>query len=475
METKRKPIRATEPEIGKMPPQAIDMEEAVLGAILLEKQALMEVLDILQPESFYKEQNGRVYQAMVKLSVRRSPIDILSVVQELKSMGELEIVGGAYYVSALTDRIASSANIQYHARVVQQAFFLREMIRMCTSTIQKAYEPSADCFDVMAKATKEIHNLENGIVVNKIETIGDIAQEVINDSIVAMNSDEPIGLLTPLESLNVHTGGWRKSTLNIIAARPGMGKTAFALACALEPAIKGKPTAFFSLEMNKLELVRRALASDSGLNVQKVNNNQIKDKDLDRLNESAKAFKNYPLYIDDTPRMTIVELRAKARRLKENQKIELIVLDYLQLMTGSPDKRGNREQEVSEISRELKLLSRELDIPIIALCQLSRQTENRPGGSKKPQLSDLRESGAIEQDADNVFFLFRPEYYGIEFYSMDGVDYPAKELFIIIIAKFRNGALTEIRARWIGWLTKIVNFVEDSLKTASESTNELPY
>lgn len=444
-------------EIGKLPPQAIELEEAVLGAMLLEKEAIYTAIDIWKEDTCYKESNIRVFQAICHLHKSNKPVDILTVCEELKRNGYLEIVGGAFYVSNLTTRVASSANIEFHARIVAQKHLQREMIRISTRTITSAYEDSTDVFDLMDECTRNIDKLRDGIKTNKIDSIEDIKNAIIDNAIKINNSNMSSGINCSIDALNLHTGGWQKSTLTIIAARPGMGKTSFALDCALFPAKNNIPTAFFSFEMSKEQLIARALAMESGMHVQKITNNQLKNEDIQLLDREGAIFNGVPMFIDDTPEMNINEFKTRARRLKREKKIKLIVLDYIQLMKGV-DKKSNRETEVSEISRGLKVLSRELEIPIIALSQLSRNCEDSKREYKKPQLSDLRESGAIEQDADNVIFLLRPEYYGYPTYTIGTKEYDSKNLFIFILAKFRNGGLGEIKSKWIGYLTKIINY-----------------
>jgi replicative DNA helicase len=443
-------------EIGKLPPQSVELEEAVLGAMLLEKEALSTVIDILSPDSFYKEQNGRVFNAIVTLFNRSEPVDILTVTQELKRTGELEIVGGSYYVSALTNRIASSANIEFHARIVAQKYLQRELIRIGTETIKTAFEDSTDVFDLLDKTTQNIFELLDNNVKKQHDKMSTLIAKAIEEIEAAANQkDGLLGVPSGFTALDRITGGWQKSDLLILAARPGMGKTAFVVTMAKNAAVEfNKPVAIFSLEMSSTQLVKRLISSETELSQDKILKGNLDNHEFVQLNERIKKLSVAPLFIDDTPALSIFELRAKARRLKENQKIELIIIDYLQLMSGGPDGKGNREQEISQISRGLKSLSKELEIPIIALSQLSRQVENRPGGSKRPQLSDLRESGAIEQDADMVMFIYRPEYYGLE---VDENNEPTKGRAEIIIAKNRHGALETVKLRFIGQYAKFAD------------------
>ena len=456
----RKRILSTTPsninEIGKIPPQAVELEEAVLGAMLLEREALSTVIDILSKEAFYKDQNGRVFAAMVELFNRSEPVDILTVTQELKRAGELEIVGGAYYVSSLTNRIASSANIEFHARIVAQKYLQRELIRLSTETIKTAYEDSTDVFELLDETTKNIFEILDSNVRKQHDKMSTLIARAINEIEIASTQKEGLlGVPSGFTSLDRITGGWQKSDLHILAARPGMGKTAFVVTMAKNAAVEfNKSVAIFSLEMSSLQLVKRLISSETEISQDKILKGNLDNHEFVQLNERIKKLSTAPLYIDDTPALSIFELRAKARRLKENQKVELIIIDYLQLMSGGPDGRGNREQEISTISRGLKSLAKELDIPIIALSQLSRQVENRPGASKRPQLSDLRESGAIEQDADMVMFIYRPEYYGL---TEDENNEPTRGKAEVIIAKNRHGALETVKLRFIGQFAKFAD------------------
>lgn len=446
-------------EIGKLQPQAVELEEAVLGAMLLEKEALSTVIDILSKESFYKEQNGRVFAAIVSLFNRSEPVDILTVSQELKRTGELEMVGGSYYVSSLTNRIASSVNIEFHARIVAQKYLQRELIRIGTETIKTAYEDGTDVFELLDNTTKGIFEILDSNVRKQHDKMSTLIARAIEEIEHASNqTDGLLGVPSGFTALDRITGGWQKSDLHILAARPGMGKTAFVVTMAKNAAVDfNRPVAIFSLEMSSLQLVKRLISSETELAQDKILKGNLDNHEFVQLNERIKKLSTAPLFIDDTPALSIFELRAKARRLKENQKIELIIIDYLQLMSGhSTDGKGvNREQEISTISRGLKSLAKELQVPIIALSQLSRNVENRPGGSKRPQLSDLRESGAIEQDADMVMFIYRPEYYGLE---VDEKNRPTRGLAEVIIAKNRHGALETVDLRFVGQFAKFVDY-----------------
>jgi len=464
--SRRKQLPVATNEMGKLQPQAIEMEEAVLGSVLLESEAFDTISTICKVEHFYKEQNGLIYKAILSIASRHEPIDILTVSQELKRTGDLELVGGSYYVSSLTNRIASTANIERHARIVAQMYYKREMILIGTRMIQQAYEDSTDCFDLIDNTANEIASILNDIEVKQAQKLSDIKDKVLENCAEAINSDKPSGVPIPHRVMQKHTNGWRNGHLIILAARPGMGKTAGALAYAYEAAKKGYPTAFFSLEMPATELAGRIMSTESYVSSQKINNNTVNKDELAKLIQETYSFDKIPLYIDDTPSMNIIRLRSKAHRLMREKNIKLLVVDYLQLMDGLQNE-STREQVVSGISRGLKVLARELNIPIIALSQLSRQVENRPGAAKRPQLSDLRDSGSIEQDADMVIFYYRPEYYGIE---VDENNQSTKNMLIKIIAKYRGGQCGDIDAKFYGESMRITDVHPEAEEIKAEET-----
>ncbi|MFN5184085.1 MAG: replicative DNA helicase [Bacteroidota bacterium] len=441
---------------GKLQPQAVELEEAVLGAIMLEKEALTTVIDILQPRSFYKESHQRIFTAVRDLFNASEPVDILTVTNQLKKNGELEIVGGAFYITSLTNRVASAANVEFHARVISEKFIQRELIRVSTETIGKAYESDADVFDLLDNTTKNIFEIVDSNVRKQYDKMSSLIAEAIKQIEKASEIQDGVtGVPSGFTGLDRLTGGWQKTDLLILAARPGMGKTAFVLTIARNAAVEfNRPVAVFSLEMGAVQLVNRLISSEAELNQDKLRKGQLADYEYVQLHERIKKLSKAPLYIDDTPALSIFELRAKARRLKEQNNIELIIIDYLQLMSAGSEARGNREQEISLISRSLKALAKELNIPIIALSQLSRDVEKRATASKKPMLSDLRESGAIEQDADMVMFIYRPEYYGM---TEDEKGNPTKGRAEIIVAKHRNGSLDDIPLRFIGQFAKFTD------------------
>lgn len=466
---------------GKLPPQALDLEDAILGAVMLEDEAYHEIADFMRPEMFYSEKNGLVCQAVMNLKNRGESADILTVTQELNRMGAMNVVGGAYAVSKLTDRVASSANIQYHMRIVQQQFIKREAIRCSTELIREAYEESSDPFEVLDLYEKNLAALTNMLFINKASDSAKMHDKVLeHNKALTSKGTAIVGVPTGFFDLDRITGGWRPGNLIILAARPGMGKTAFAIQVGKNAAKAGKPTAIFSLEMTELELYQRLCAQETEMPLDKFTTSGLDEKDMELLQRDTAVMRQSPLYIDDTAHMTIFDIRTKARRLKREKKIELLVVDYLQLVSGG-EKSGNREQEVSAISRGLKVLAKELGIPVIALSQLSRQSETRPGTQKIPQLSDLRDSGSIEQDADQVIFIYRPEYYGIE---VDDQNRSVRGKAAIIMAKNRGGAIFNTDLRWVGSSTMFKDVVE-SLPTLNplapntnfyeKETDDLPY
>jgi len=441
-------------ELGKIPPQAVDLEEAVLGALMLEREAVNEVIDILKAESFYKESHQKIFSAIHELFQRSEPIDILTVTAELRKMGELDIVGGAYYISYLTNRVASSANIQFHARIISQKHILRELIRISSDTIREAYEESTDVFDLLDKAERDLFTVAQGNIRKEYDSMSDVIKQAIeNIEAAKKNVDGVSGVPTGFHALDRITSGWQKSDMIIIAARPGMGKTAFVISMARNIAVDfNLPVAIFSLEMSSIQLVNRLISAETGIKGEKIRKGNLEDHEFTQLHTRIKKLSNAPIFIDDTPSLSVFELRAKARRLKSKHDIKLIIVDYLQLMTAGSD-RGNREQEISTISRSIKTIAKELNIPIIALSQLSRAVETR-GGDKKPMLSDLRESGAIEQDADIVSFIYRPEYYDLD---QDEEGNSLLGIGQVIIAKHRNGALDTVSLKFVKDFAKFEN------------------
>jgi replicative DNA helicase len=449
---------------GKVPPQARELEEAVLGAIMLEKNAFDVIAEILKPECFYVEAHQRIFSAMQGLANRSQPIDILTVAEELRFREELDIVGGAYYVTKLTNAVVSSANIEAHSRIILQKFIQRELIRISGEIIGDAYEDSTDVFDLLDVAESKLFEITNNNLRKNFESIDSVLVDTIKRIEDLRHKNEDVtGVPSGFPTLDRVTYGWQKTDLIILAARPAVGKTAFALNLARNAAMhpnKPTPVALFSLEMSASQLVQRILSAESEIWLEKISRGKMEEHEMKQLYaRGVQRLAQAPLFIDDTPALNIFELRAKCRRLKNKHNIGLIIIDYLQLMSGTGDKRNsNREQEISNISRNLKALAKELSVPIIALSQLSRAVETRGAGkdgNKMPQLSDLRESGAIEQDADMVMFLYRPEYYDITTNEMGENN---KGETHVRIAKHRNGSLENIKLRA---LLHIQKFVED--------------
>ena len=448
---------------GKVPPQSKELEEAVLGAIMLEKSAFDTVVEILKPECFYAEAHQSIFKAMKSLADKSLPIDLLTVVEELKFKGELELVGGPYYVSKLTNAVVSSANIEAHARIVLQKFIQRELIRISGEIIGDAYEDTTDVFDLLDDAESKLFEITNNHLRSAFEDINTVLVKTIQRIEDMRNKDEDItGVPSGFPSLDKLTYGWQQTDLIVLAARPSVGKTAFALNLARSAALhptKPTPVVFFSLEMSSSQLVQRILSAESEIWLEKITRGKLEEHEMKQLyKRGIERLSNAPIYIDDTAALNIFELRAKCRRLKNKHDIGLIIIDYLQLMSGGGDnKNGNREQEISKISRDLKGLAKELKVPIIALSQLSREVEKRKEGAKIPQLSDLRESGAIEQDADMVMFLYRPEYYDITANEMGESN---KGETYVKIAKHRNGSLDTIKLKALLHIQKFIEDVE---------------
>ena len=406
------------PDYGKVPPQAVDMEEAVLGAVMLDKEAAITILDILKAESFDKE---------------------------LRATNELESVGGAVYLTQLTSKVASAAHVEYHARIVSQKYIQRELIRVATEIQNRSFDDTYDITELLDYSEDSIFQIAEGNIKREVAPIHEVIKEAIREIEEAgKREDALVGIPSGFTKLDRLTSGWQKSELTIIAARPSMGKTAFALSMARNMAIDhGKKVAIFSCEMSSIQLVNRLIVAETDIPGGKIKNGRLNEEEWKQLDSRIKRLVQAPIFIDDTPAITITELRAKCRRLMAQHKLDLVIIDYLQLMTG-PQNSGSREQEVSNISRSLKSIAKELGVPVIALSQLNRSAELR-GGSKRPQLSDLRESGAIEQDADMVVFIHRQDKFGIVEFE-DGSS--TKGIAEIILAKNRNGPVDDVRLRF---------------------------
>ena len=448
-------------EKGKLPPQVIDLEEAVLGAMMIDKKGVDEVIDILQPDAFYKESHKYIFEAIVQLFTDTQPIDLLTVSAQLRKNAKLDLAGGDFYLIQLTQKIASSAHIEFHSRIILQKYIQRSLIRISSDIIEESYDETTDVFDLLDKAESRLYEITRGNIKKSSETAQSLVLQAKKRIEEIAKQEGLSGIATGFEKLDKITSGWQPSDLIIIAARPGMGKTAFVLSMARNIAIDfGKPVALFSLEMSSVQLITRLISSETGLSSEKLRTGKLEKHEWEQLSIKVKNLEKAPLFIDDSPSLSIFDLRAKARRLASQHGIKLIIVDYLQLMTagGNGKGGGNREQEISTISRNLKALAKELSIPVIALSQLSRAVETR-GSSKRPLLSDLRESGAIEQDADIVSFIYRPEYYKIDEWD-DEEQSPTAGQAEFIIAKHRNGSLESIRLKFIGNLGKFDNLEE---------------
>jgi len=444
-------------EKGKIPPQAVDLEEVVLGAMMIDKKGVDEVIDIIHAEVFYKDAHKYIFEAIVKLFESSEPVDLLTVSSQLKKDGRLEAVGGDFYLIKLTQKVASSAHIEFHARIILQKFIQRSLIKISNEIIEDAYSDSTDVFDLLDHAEAKLYDVAQGNLKRSVETAQSLVIQAKKKIEEISNQEGLSGIPSGFDKLDRLTSGWQPSDLIIVAARPGMGKTALTLSMARNIAVNSEiPVAFFSLEMSSVQLITRLISSETGLSSEKLRTGKLEKHEWEQLNVKVKSLEKAPLFIDDTPSLSIFDLRAKARRLASQHGIKLVVIDYLQLMTaGGSQKGGNREQEISTISRNLKALAKELNVPVIALSQLSRAVETR-GGSKRPILSDLRESGAIEQDADIVSFIYRPEYYKIDEWD-DEERTPTQGQAEFIVAKHRNGGLQNIRLKFVANLGKFDN------------------
>ena len=439
---------------GTIPPQALDLEEAVLGAMLIDEKGVNEIIDILSPEVFYKKSHQLIFESIQRLFTVSEPIDLLTVSADLKKNKNFESAGGDFYLISLSQKVSSSAHIEFHSRIIQQKYIQRRLITISNEIIQKSYSETTDVMDLLDEAESKLYDVVQGNLKTPTESAQSLVIKAKKRIEEIQNQDGLSGVSTGFDKLDTLTSGWQPSDLIIIAARPGMGKTALALSMARNISVKqGIPVAFFSLEMSSVQLITRLISSETGLTSDKLRTGKLKEHEWKQLNVKVSDLESAPLFIDDSPSLTIFELRAKARRLASSHGIKLIMIDYLQLMNiGSTNKAGNREQEISTISRNLKALAKELDIPVIALSQLSRAVETR-SGTKRPILSDLRESGAIEQDADIVSFLYRPEYYGINEWD-DEMRTPSEGQGEFIVAKHRNGALDSIKLKFDASLGK---------------------
>ena len=457
---------------GTVPPQAPDLEKAVLGALMLERDAIIDVQEYVKPETFYLEEHRLIYKAIQELSFEMKAIDLYTVTERLKSQKMLQKVGGAGYLAELTQKVASAAHVEFHAKIIAQKYVQRELIRSATEIQRRSYDEEVDVTELIGYAEQEIFKVSEGNVKRSVQSAADILRKALQQiEEASKTAGEYNGVRSGFTDIDSVTLGWQPSDLLIIAARPSMGKTAFVLTMARNMAVEFKtPVAFFSLEMSSVQLMNRLIVAETQLSSKDLRTGNLNSQQWAHLETNTVELGRSPLYIDDTPALSVYEFRSKARRLKTQHDIKLIIIDYLQLMTAAtPETRGNREQEVSLISRTLKAIAKELNVPIIALSQLSRNVENR-GGTKRPQLSDLRESGAIEQDADVVAFIHRPEYYGL---TTDENNMSTAGMAEIIIAKHRNGEVTDVPLRFIKEQAKFAD--ADSSVTATALHNRDSY
>ena len=436
-------------ELGKVPPHDEDAEQAVLGSMLTDNDAVMAAVEVLKEDAFYREDNKIIYQAILNLYSKSEPIDIITLKDELESMGKFEQVGGFEYLASLPDKVPTTANVQKYIKIVEEKSVLRNLIKTANEIIELGYNPTEDVEDIMDGAEKKIFDIMQSKNTKSYTPIKDVLVESFTNLEKLYNQKQHVtGVPTQFYDLDDKTAGLHGSELILVAARPAMGKTAFALNIATNAALRANvPVAIFSLEMSKDQLVNRMLCSEAMVDSNKVRTGKLDEEDWTKLAEAIGPLSEAGVYIDDTPGISVMEIRTKCRKLKMEKNIGLVVIDYLQLISGSNKRNGSREQEISEISRALKVLAKELNVPVIALSQLSRGAEKRD--DKRPMLSDLRESGAIEQDADIVMFLYRDDYYNKE--SAE------KDIAEVIIAKQRGGSTGTVKLYWMGNYTKFVN------------------
>ena len=445
--------KQTEVEFGKMPPHSIDLEETVLGQLMLEDDSIINVIDILKAESFYVDKHRRIYEAIIALVSKREPVNIQTVVEELRKLETLDEVGGAYFIAQLTQKVSSAAHIEHHAKLIAEKFIQRELIRISSEIQEKAFDTSIDVSELLNFSESSVFAVGEGNIKKAAAPMGQLLELALENIKKAQEnkntySGEPSGF----SDLDKITSGWQSGNMVVLAARPAMGKTAFILSMMRNMAVDyNTPAAMFSLEMNNIQIVNRLIVSETGIGHDKIRVGNLTEQDWKNLYEKTKKLSVAPIYLDDTPALSIFEFRAKSRRLVEKYGVKCIFIDYLQLMTTSA--AASREQEVSLISRQIKAVAMELSIPIIALSQLNRSVETRTG-NKRPQLSDLRESGAIEQDADLVLFIHRPEYYGL---LTDDEGNSTQGLAEIIIAKNRHGATDIVNLEFIPEQTKFTD------------------
>ncbi len=452
----------------KIPPQAVDLEKAILGAMMIDKRGVDEVIEILDPEAFYLPEHQEIYAAIIDLFNNGKPIDILTVTEELRRRGTLQQIGGEYYLITLSNLVATAAHAEYYARIILQMFVKRRLIEISNDIIEKAYDETVDVLDLLDKAEQELFEVSQGSLKSNSIEIGKIVTNVKEQLEQLAKQEGLSGIATGFPSLDEYTSGWQNGDLIIVAARPGMGKTAFVLSMARNMAVDfNVPVAIFNLEMTSDQLIKRLFSIETEIPAEKFRSGRLTDIEWNVLNSKMNNIAEAPIFINDSSMLSVFDLRSQARKLKRVENIGVLIIDYLQLMTAQTNNKvGNREQEISTISRNLKALAKELNIPVIALSQLSRKVEERTdkSGHKRPQLADLRESGAIEQDADIVSFIYRPEYYGIQQWEDET---PTMDQAEFIIAKHRNGKTGAIRLKFD---SRFGRFSE--LNTLSEFTME---
>jgi|SRR5215217_6247557 len=457
---------------GMIPPQAVDLEECIIGSIIDDSGFLIDVADTLKPMHFYHESHKRIFQSILNLSSLNNPIDMMTVTAELRRLGELEQVGGAFYITQLTTKsLRVGSNIDYHSKLIIQKYMQREMIRISQDTIQAAYTDTADVFDIIEKNQNEVFLAVSDTHTKGGSSISGLVDKTLLE-LALPPTDGLTGVGSGFKDLDAITGGWQAQNLIIIAARPAMGKTAFVLKCARNAAVKyNKPTVFFSLEMSEESLTQRMLADETGIHLERILKRRVNEKEIEEMRPKLEALVKSPLIIDDTPALNVFEFRAKCRRLKKKNNIGLIIIDYLQLM-HSGEKSGNRDNEIGIITRALKSVAKELNIPVIALSQLSRKVEER--ASKRPIMADLRESGNIEQDADFVGFLYRPEYYGIT--GANGQS--TAGLCEFIVGKNRSGVCDTVNLGFNGAFMRFKDWFDPKKKkntVTTDQTTDLPF
>ncbi|WP_412069469.1 replicative DNA helicase [Rubrivirga sp. IMCC43871] len=465
---KRRPLNVLpmQQQAGRMPPQATDVEQSVLGALLIEREAIPKAIEILPADAFYEPRHQRIYEAVEALFERGNPVDLITLTEELKRRGDYDGIGG-YYLTELTTRVASAANVEYHARIIAEKSLLRKIITTMTGVVGQAFDPTTDAFDLLDNAEREIFQISESQLRKGAVDMNSVVHATMQHLESIHGREGGItGVPSGFTALDAMTGGWQKSDMVIVAARPSMGKTAFSLALTRNAALhpeKPVGVAYFSLEMSAQQLAQRLLTSEARVDAQRARTGRLHDDDWPKLARAAGRLSAANIFIDDTAGLGILELRAKCRRLKAEHDIGMVIVDYLQLMHGTSQTAGNREQEIAQISRSLKGLAKELDVPVIALAQLSRAVETR-GGDKRPQLSDLRESGSIEQDADVVMFIYRAERYGI---TVDESGNSTEGLGELLIGKQRNGPIGDVK---VAFVTQYARFENLTSYTASDSS-----